>query len=352
MASRVSTFWAGAASVSERVCLVALAKQVGGWEALPAALVRGEATCGLSSAQRRRWLAAEGYTTRGEPVCLRDAAYPSRLLATTRPPAMLHIEGDLSCVERPVVGVVGSRNASLHGLSQAWFLAWAFASAGWTVASGLARGVDSAAHRGAMTRGATVAVLGHGLSHMYPRVNHGLRAEINASGGAVLTAFADDVRPAKWTFPRRNRWIAGLADLVVVVEAGERSGALWTARHAASMHREVVVISQNGNLSAGCEALAERGAAVVCDVWAWCVTRLGSPAGAVPNWCRDLLIGATVEEVARTHNIPVRSLCQALGRLCASGEVEALSHGRYAPKGTLSEVEVLGPCPPSEDAHG
>ena len=158
------------------------------------------------------------------------------------------------------------------------------------------------------------------------------------SGGAVLTSFADSVRPAEWTFPVRNRWIAGLADVVIVVEAGERSGALWTARHAASMHRDVVVVAQDGHLSGGCRALSDRGAPVVNDLWRWCATR-GVGVGLEPcAWLRDVLVGTTVEAASQRHRVAISVLCETLGELCALGEVEALPHGRYGPKGRLAHI--------------
>ena len=352
MGTEVSSFWSGALAIAAGRCLVDVAARVGGWERVPHALATGDLRCGLSPTQRHRWLNAKPYVTRGLAVRLSDAIYPSRLGSTPRPAAVLHVEGHISCVEQPVVAIVGSRSASLRSRSQARFLAWAFASSGYTVASGLALGVDAAAHRGALTAGQTVAVLGHGLSCMYPSVHASLRAEIVRSGGAILTSFPDTVQPAKWTFPIRNRWIAGLADLVIVVEAGERSGALWTARHAASMHREVVVVAQDGRLSAGCKFLADRGAGVVDDLWPWCLDKgLGLP-GAPPPWLRDVLTGHSLQVVSCRYRLAPQDIYASLGELSARGQVEALSHGRYGPKGPLMHIASTVPTPTIEGIHG
>lgn len=169
---------------------------------------------------------------------------------------------------RPGVAVVGARRATPYGIGAAESLAEGLAEAGVTVVSGLARGVDAAAHRAALrVGGRTLAVLGAGHDHLYPPEHRNLAREVAASG-AVLTEFHPDVRPLPHHFPRRNRIIAGLAAATVVVEARERSGSLSTARHAADSNREVFAVPGpiTSSLSAGCHSLLRSGAALVTGV--------------------------------------------------------------------------------------
>ena len=169
---------------------------------------------------------------------------------------------------RPAVAVVGARLATPYGIGAAESLAEGLAEAGVTVVSGLARGVDAAAHRAALrVGGRTLAVLGAGHDHLYPPEHRNLAREVAASG-AVLTEFPPDARPLPHHFPRRNRIIAGLAAATVVVEARERSGSLSTARHAADSNREVFAVPGpiTSSLSAGCHSLLRSGAALVTGV--------------------------------------------------------------------------------------
>lgn len=169
---------------------------------------------------------------------------------------------------RPAVAVVGARRATPYGIGAAESLAEGLAEAGVTVVSGLARGVDAAAHRAALrVGGRTLAVLGAGHDHLYPPEHRNLAREVAASG-AVLTEFPPDIRPLPHHFPRRNRIIAGLAAATVVVEARERSGSLSTARHAADSNREVFAVPGpiTSSLSAGCHSLLRSGAALVTGV--------------------------------------------------------------------------------------
>lgn len=169
---------------------------------------------------------------------------------------------------RPGVAVVGARRATPYGIGAAESLSEGLAEAGVTVVSGLARGVDAAAHRAALRAGGrTLAVLGAGHDHLYPPEHRNLAREVAASG-AVLTEFPPDARPLPHHFPRRNRIIAGLAAATVVVEARERSGSLSTARHAADSNREVFAVPGpiTSSLSAGCHSLLRSGAALVTGV--------------------------------------------------------------------------------------
>lgn len=174
----------------------------------------------------------------------RGDEYPEALLRLGDPPARLHIAGALPT--QPAVAVVGSRRCTRYGASLARDMAASIARAGWTVVSGLARGIDTAAHLGALDGGGpTVAVLGCGIGRWYPASNRQLGERILESG-AVVSEYPPGTEPAPWRFPARNRIIVGLSVAVVVVEAAEKSGALITARLA--MEHGIEVFAVPGDL--------------------------------------------------------------------------------------------------------
>jgi DNA processing protein len=193
--------------------------------------------------------------------------YPALLREIPRPPARLWVRGR-PLPAGPAVAVVGARRASRAGLAAARLLAAGLARAGVAVVSGFARGVDAAAHRGALEAGGTtVAVFGCGLDVCYPPEHAGLLSEIVA-GGAALSEFDPGERPLPYYFPIRNRIIAGLSRLVLVVEAAEKSGSLITARYAADFGRDVAAVP-GPILTEGCagsNALLKDGAILVRDV--------------------------------------------------------------------------------------
>ena len=171
-----------------------------------------------------------------------DARYPSRLAEVPDAPATLHVHGALVDADALAVAVVGSRRATPYGLEVAETLAADLAARGVTIVSGLARGIDAAAHRGALrVGGRTLAVLGSGIDVIYPPENRRLAAEI-AERGALLSQFAPGTPPLPQNFPTRNQVIAALSLAVVVVEAAEKSGSLITARLAAELGREVMAV--------------------------------------------------------------------------------------------------------------
>jgi DNA processing protein len=171
-----------------------------------------------------------------------EPEYPDVLADLGDPPTRLFGMGDVGLLRRPCVGIVGTRHASLAGERIAYQLAVAFARAGVTVVSGMALGIDAAAHRGALDAGGgTIAVLGGGVDLPYPPSHAPLHGRIT-SEGLVLSEAMPGTRPVKGAFPRRNRIIAGLGSLLIVVEAGHRSGALITARLALDLGRSVAAV--------------------------------------------------------------------------------------------------------------
>jgi DNA processing protein len=233
-------------------------------------VLSGSARAALRTGEARR--RAETERDRAEARGLRvvgseEPEYPSWLARTHDPPLVLFVAGTLAEGEgEGAVAVVGSRTASPLGLAFARALSRDLAESGVTVVSGLARGVDAAAHRGALEAGGrTVAVLGSGLGRVYPRENQELAGRIADDRGAVVSEFPLDAAPWKGNFPRRNRVIAGWGRAVVVVEAGERSGALITARCALEEGRDVMAVPGHPTWpgSAGTNALLRDGALVV-----------------------------------------------------------------------------------------
>jgi DNA processing protein len=193
-----------------------------------------------------------------------DADYPALLRRTPAPPALLFVAGDPSLLWHPQVAMVGSRRPSPGGLARSRQFARAFAAAGWVVTSGLAEGIDTAAHEGAMTTGRTVAVAGTGLDRAYPERNAVLMARI-AAEGAVVSEHPPGTPAIASHFPSRNRIIAGLGLGTLVVEAALRSGALISARLAAEAGREVFALpgSLDNPTARGCHRLIREGAGLV-----------------------------------------------------------------------------------------
>ena len=180
-------------------------------------------------------------------LILDDGTYPSLLREIADPPITLYVRGDwMACLDAPCVAIVGSRRCSTYGQNVALMLARDLASRGVTIVSGLARGIDAAAHRGALEAGArTVGVLGTGVDGVYPRDHKKLAEEIMARGGALVSQFPLGTPPIPENFPYRNRIISGLSLGVVLVEAAENSGSLITARLAMEQNREVFAIPGN-----------------------------------------------------------------------------------------------------------
>ncbi|MRV73245.1 DNA-protecting protein DprA [Duganella sp. FT92W] len=197
-----------------------------------------------------------------------DADYPPLLKEIADPPVLLYIEGDRSLLGRPAVGVVGARNASAQGVAHAEQFARGISEAGLVVVSGLALGIDAAAHRGGLAgQGSTVAVIGAGIDLAYPRRNLDLMQRI-AEQGCIVSEYPLGTPPRPDHFPKRNRILSGLSRGVLVVEAAEKSGSLITAKLAAEQGRDVMAIpgSIHSPLAHGCHELLRKGAILVESV--------------------------------------------------------------------------------------
>lgn len=195
--------------------------------------------------------------------------YPEKLRHIYAPPAKLYLLGDENILNKPSIAIIGCRQASDYGKKVAFRFAYELAKQGIVVISGLARGIDTCGHLGAVkANGQTIAVLGSGFGHIYPTENKGLCRDIIQKGGAIVTEYEPKSKPEKMHFPARNRLISGLADGVLVVEAKEKSGTLITVDYALDQGKDVFIIpgnitSQNSN---GTNSLIQQGAKLVTKV--------------------------------------------------------------------------------------
>ncbi len=211
------------------------------------------------------WAAKPGHHL----VTFSDPAYPPRLRQMTDAPVMLFAQGDLTILLREAIAIVGARRATPDGLDNAYAFAGYMARQGWCVVSGLADGIDGAAHQGALAAGlqggGTIAVLGTGMDNMYPKSHAGLATEIVDKGGLLVSELPLGSPVLPKNFPSRNRIVAGLTRGVLVVEATLRSGSLITARLAVEMGREVFAIpgSIHSPLTRGTHSLIQQGAKLV-----------------------------------------------------------------------------------------
>ena len=220
-------------------------------------------------------------------LTLEDPGYPGYLREIFDPPFVLYCEGEAEALRIPAVAIVGARRPTPYGRAVAEKLAGDLAAHGAVVVSGLAAGIDSCAHRGALKDGRTVAVLGSGLDVIYPRENRGLAREI-AGRGAVVSEYALETPPLAENFPVRNRIISGLAVGLVVVEAARKSGSLITAKLALSQDREVMAVPGpvTSELSVGPNGLIRDGARLVSS-WEDVAEGLPSPWSENLLACRD-----------------------------------------------------------------
>ena len=194
--------------------------------------------------------------------------YPRQLREIHSPPIVLYVWGELTERDQHAIGVIGSRRTTHYGSESAKKLSYQLAYAGLTVVSGLARGIDTSAHQGALAaKGRTIAVIGSGLRKLYPPENAGLAEKIASGNGAVVSEFSMDVEPDRQTFPMRNRIIAGWSHGILVVEAGLNSGALITASQALEQDRTVYAVPGhiNAPTAHGSNRLIQQGAKLVME---------------------------------------------------------------------------------------
>lgn len=301
-------------------------------------------------------------------VTLEERAFPARLARVQLPPSVLFVRGDIGALDRErAVAVVGTRRPTGHGRAVAGRIARGLVGVEASVISGLAYGIDGAAHEATVRAGGTtIAVIGGGHAHRGPRAHDLLADAIVATGGAIVSEYAPDVAPTIGTFPRRNRIISGLADAAVIVEAPARSGALITASWAMEQGRDVFVVPGpiDASASEGCLALLrEFGTEVrvvagvphlLADLGYGSASRpgrgRGAPATAVAATAtaglgvvERTVVGAilgdahTVDAIVATTDLPVATVLATLNLLEARGLV-AGRHGRY-----LADGDVLGP---------
>lgn len=198
-------------------------------------------------------------------LTIADMHYPQKLKEIYHPPPLLFVKGNLAVLHEPQIAIVGCRKMSAYGAENAFQFAKALAETGLTITSGLAMGIDTLAHQGALAaKGSTIAVLGTGLQHIYPAQNQQL-AEAICQNGALISEFPLHAPPHPYHFPKRNRIISALSMGVLVVEAAEKSGSLITARFALEQNREIFVIpgSIHSPVSKGCHKLIKEGATLV-----------------------------------------------------------------------------------------
>ena len=202
-----------------------------------------------------------------------DAEFPRQLREIYDPPLVLYLQGNAEVINKAGLAVIGTRHPTPYGVGMAERLACDLAARGLVIFSGMARGIDTAAHRGALNaRGQTVAIWGTGIDEVYPKENKKIRDQILASGGAIISEFPLGTFPAPQNFPIRNRLISGISIGVLVIEAGEYSGTRVTARCALEQGREVYAVPGNvtNKMSWGPNTLIKQGAALVAtweDVW-------------------------------------------------------------------------------------
>ncbi len=276
-------------------------------------------------------------------ITLADANYPRALLETPDPPPLLYVKGRRDLLNRHGFAIVGSRNATAQGLANAEAFATALSNTGLVIVSGLALGVDAAAHRGGLAgTGSTIAVVGTGLDVVYPARNRELAHRI-AADGILISEFALGTPPLAANFPRRNRLICGLSKGCLVVEAAISSGSLITARIAADQGREVFAIpgSIHSPLAKGCHALIKQGAKLVesaQDILEELgLVQISGQAAASNTAAADehpLLthIGfdpVDSETLQQRSGFAINALNMALTDLEMAGRIEALPGGRW-----------------------
>lgn len=319
----------------------ALSAPASAWRALGLPAVAAEARRSASVREQAAGALAWLQDDRHHLLCHDDPGYPALLGQLHDAPPLLLVAGAPALLERPQLALVGSRRASRPGLDTAQAFARSLAGGGFVVTSGLALGIDGAAHLGALEAGgATVAVLGTGLQCLYPRRHAGLAARIVAEGGALVSELPLGTPPQAGNFPRRNRIISGLSLGVLVVEASPSSGSLITARLAAEQGREVFAIpgSIHHPGARGCHQLIREGAQLV-----ECIDDI---LAALRGWQNLAVLPAEAPAAARPAATPPAAggLLDLLRAEPQSSEALALRSGLELPEVLvqLTELELDG----------
>lgn len=288
-----------------------------------------------------KWLEAES----NHLLTLADEDYPPQLLEIADPPPILYLKGRRELLARPGLAVVGSRNATPSGLQNAEAFARNLSEAGFAIISGMALGIDAAAHRGGLSaRGSSIAVVGTGLDLVYPARNKALAHEL-AENGLIVSEFALGTPALAKNFPRRNRIISGLSRGVLVVEAALASGSLITARQAGEQGREVFAIpgSIHSPLSKGCHQLIKQGAKLVDEAndilielrWGGAKPATATAAGDVDDAESDPLLAAmgfdpvSVDSLLERAKLPTDQLVARLTELELDGAIASMPGGKY-----------------------
>ena len=250
-------------------------------------------------------------------VIASDVDFSDCLKQISASPALLYVKGNLEILNKPQLSMVGARNASAEGCNNARTWAQTLGRAGLVITSGLAEGIDAAAHQGALDVGAkTIAVVAHGLDSLYPRRHQYLSDEILGSGGAIVSEFAIGMKPQREYFPRRNRIISGLSLGVCVVEAAIKSGSLITARFAIEQNRHVYALPSHINnvMAEGCHYLIQQGAELVTkpeEILQQLILESGftpsenagqiSASKSIVTECSSLNLGKPCDEIEQTY---------------------------------------------------
>ncbi len=296
-----------------------------------------------------RWLDHDAHHV----VAFGQDDYPELLTQIPGPPLLLYINGNVDSLHLPSLAIIGSRNPTRGGVRNAVEFSRHLSQRGFSIVSGLAEGIDTAAHRGALDAGGkTVAILGHGVDRVYPAANFELAHSI-PEGGALVSEYPLGARPLRWHFPERNRLISGLCLGTLVIEAARRSGSLITARLASEQGREVFALpgSIHNPLARGCHKLIRQGAKLVetaADILGelrpltghMIQTTAESTSPDSPDLDTDedyaelrAILShdpATIDELESQSGLTIEQLSSMLLILELHGEVESLSGGRYA----------------------
>jgi DNA processing protein len=274
-------------------------------------------------------------------VTFTEADFPPLLREIPAPPAALFVVGDVGALWRPQVAVVGSRHASQSGIANAQAFTRMLVAAGFAITSGLAEGIDGAAHAAALDAGGcTIAVLGTGPDRVYPPRHHALAARVR-NGGVLVSEFAPGTAGHPTHFPRRNRIIAGLSVATLVIEAGLRSGSLITARNAADSGRDAFALpgSIHNPLARGCHQLIRQGARLV-ETPDEIVAELAPQAQALCEQLRERLpASADVNGSARALDPEYAALFAALGHDALG--LDQLAQRTALPVATLSSMLLM-----------